>query len=187
MLSHESERQMEFATAKALAAGVLPAAADLPAGVRALDLWSSGGFGAALFWVDRELDPSDEFWLDCERNPTNGRALHQHIHATRRRDGSWAAGGGGSSTIAEPKDLLDGKDPGFHVFGGGGQDPVRVTIGIATPEVSVIRLRHEHGVQDRPLGVDGFCMLGITQLDPITYARVIGHDGREMPGEPLLL
>ena len=51
----------------------------------------------------------------------------------------------------------------------------------------MIELRSDRGVSSRPPGLDGFCLLGITGSDPITYASAPDTDGRPLPGEPLLL
>lgn len=64
---------------------------------------------------------------------------------------------------------------------------MRVTIGIASPDVAAIRLRDKNTVSERPPGADGFFLLGITYQDPITYASGLNSEGEEIPGEPLLL
>jgi len=64
---------------------------------------------------------------------------------------------------------------------------MRVTTGIASHDVAAIRLRNEHHARERPLGADGFFLLGITYQDPITYAYALNREGQQLPGEPLLL
>jgi hypothetical protein len=64
---------------------------------------------------------------------------------------------------------------------------VRVTIGIASPDVAAICLRDTNAARERPPGVDGFFLLGITYQDPITYASALNSEGKEIPGDPLLL
>jgi hypothetical protein len=139
--------------------------------VRTLDLWSNERYGAVLFLVDRDHH--------C--------ALH-HVDAERSPGAPWTTtGGGGFSSTHRPQRLLRGRPPGLHRLGGGTRDPVRLTIGIVTPEVAAIRLRDDHGTRERLPGRDGFFLLGITFQDPITYAAAVDRSGNELPGEPLLL
>lgn len=160
-----------------LDAGAL-SAAGLPAGVRALDLWSNGRYGSVLFWVDRELDIS-----------SFGHAVLLHHNAKRLQDGEWCSTSSGGMGVYEPEleRILVGKPRGLLKLGGGSQDPLRVTIGIASQDVAAIRLRDETSARERPLGADGFFLLGITYQDPITYAYAVDADGKQLPGESLLL
>jgi hypothetical protein len=150
--------------------------AGSPAGVTPLDLWSNGRYGSVLVWVDRELDLSDF-----------GHALVIHHNAKRLQDGNWRSTGSGGMGSHEPKRILAGLSSGLHRLGGGAQDPMRVTIGIATPDVAAILLRDKHTARERPPGADGFFLLGITYQDPITYASALNSKGEEIPGGPLLL
>jgi hypothetical protein len=150
-------------------------ASGLPTGVRGLDLWTDGRYGSVLFWVDREVDISGF-----------GHAILLH-HNAKLQDGEWRSTGSGGMGSYEPEQILRGLRPGLHRLGSGTQDPMRVTIGIGTCDVSAIQLRNENGTRARPLGADGFFLLGITFQDPITYAYAIDDTGEELPGEPLLL
>jgi hypothetical protein len=151
--------------------------AGLPAGVRPLDLWSDDRYGSVLFWADRELDLFDR----------GHAALYLH-HARQLRDGKWQSTGGGGYGAHEPQEIVADQPGGLHRFGGASHDSVRLTIGIATSDVAVIRLRDDRGrTRDRRPGADGFFLLGITYQDPITYAYAINSRGEELPGEPLLL
>ncbi len=151
-------------------------AADLPDGVRTLDLWSNGRYGSVLFWVDRELDIS-----------SFGTAVLIHHNANRLQDGEWRSTGSGSMGSYEPEQIFADLPSGLQRLGGGSQDPMRVTIGIASNDVAAIRLRDGNGARERSLGADGFFLLGITHQDPITYAYAINSEGEQFPGEPLLL
>jgi hypothetical protein len=57
----------------------------------------------------------------------------------------------------------------------------------ATADVQTIELRSGATVTSRPPGRDGFCLLGITHSDPITYAQALDADDNPFPGEPILL
>jgi len=177
VVNHKVHQQLAEYALDALAADLLPSSADPPTGVRALDLWSNGRYGGVLFWVEGWLD----LWSFGEP------ALHV-AHAKRFPDGAWrwtGADGGGSSD--EPDRMLAGRVPGLYKLSCSSSDPLRLTIAMATPEVSAIVLRSQLGAQSRVPGADGFVLLGITHQDPITYAHPIARDGHELPGEPLLL
>lgn len=153
--------------------------AGLPAGVKALDLWSKGQYGSVLFWLDRNRDLSIV---------SHGRTPLYHHDAEHYPDGGWRSTGGGSHSTYEPGQILANKAPGIHKLGGGTRDPVRVTIGIATHDVAAIRLRDKAGAHERPPGADGFFLLGITHQDPITYVYAIDSGGKKkLPSEPILL
>lgn len=174
-MDYELRAQISRIARVALAAG-MPAAVGLPAGVKALDLWSNGRYGSVLFWVDRELDISDF-----------GHAVLIHDNAKRFPDGKWRSTGGGAMGSYEPQRILADLPPGLHKLGAGSQDPMRVTVAIASPDVDEIRLRDANSTHERPPGVDGFCLLGITHQDPITYAYALNSEGEKLPSEPLLL
>jgi hypothetical protein len=102
-------------------------------------------------------------------------------------DGAWRSrGGGGAGTFSASKILVE-VGVGLHRLGGGSRDPVPLTQAIASPEVSSIELRSDDGLSERQPGRDGFCLLGITHQDPITYAHALDATGAALPGEPLLL
>lgn len=174
MANHELESAIGRIALGCLGAGGLRAS-GLPTGVRGLDLWTDGRYGSVLFWVDRELDISGF-----------GHTMLLN-HNAKLQDGEWHSTGSGGMASDEPEQILCDLGPGLHKLGSGTQDPMRVTIGIATPDVSAIRIRNENGTRARPLGADGFFLLGITFQDPITYAHGIDDTGKECPGEPLLL
>jgi hypothetical protein len=136
--------------------------AGSPAGVRALDLWSNGRYGSVLFWVDRELDISGF-----------GHAMLIHHNAKRLKDGNWRSTGSGGMGSHEPDRMLTGLSTGLHRLGVGSQDPMRVTIGIASPDVAAIRLSDKNTARERPPGAAGFFLLGITYEDPITYPSAL--------------
>jgi hypothetical protein len=141
-----------------------------PDGVTPLDLWSNGRYGSVLVWVDRELDISDF-----------GHALLVHHNATRLQDGNWSSTGSGGMGCQEREQILAGLPSALHRLGGGSQDPMRVTIGIASPDVAAIRLRDTNAARQRAPGVDGFFVLGITHQDPITYASALDSEGQGDP------
>lgn len=162
-------------TLKSLATAALLDAGSAT-GVAPLDLWSNGRYGSVLFWVDRDLDISGF-----------GHAMLIHHNAKRLQDGNWRSTGSGGMASDEPERIRAGLPSGLHRLGAGSQDPMRVTIGIATPDVAAIRLRDNNTARERPLGADGFFLLGITYQDPITYASALNSKGEEISGEPLLL
>lgn len=174
-MKHELRHSIGRLALKSLDAGAL-VTAGLPGGARALDLWSDDRYGAVLFWIDRELDLFDR----------DHAALS--LHQARLEDGTWQSSGGGGYGTHEAREILADQPSGLHRLGGASQDPVRLTIGIATPDVAVIRLRDDRGgTRGRRPGADGFFLLGITYQDPITYAYAINSKGEELSGEPLLL
>jgi hypothetical protein len=148
---------------------------ELPAGVRVLDNWRSAEYAAVLFWADRELD----VW-------GSGEAVLHHVDL-KLVDGIWHGCGRGGAGTFSAAEILGDLGCGLHRVGGSSADPVRLTRAIASTEVAMIELRSDHGVLSRPPGVDGFCLLGITHSDPITYASALDTDGRPLPGAPLLL
>ena len=173
MVDRDLHRQLSLAAVVRLESG--DAEVDLPAGVRVLDCWRSGEHGAVLFWADRELDA----W-------GFGEAVLHHVDL-EWVDGIWRGHGGGGAGTFNAAEILGDLGPGLHRLGGSSADPVRLTQAIASPEVAMIELRSDRGVSSRPPGADGFCLLGITHSDPITYASALDTDGRPLPGEPLLL
>jgi hypothetical protein len=160
--------------ARAVLESVPEAGAGLPDGVRLPDRWSNKRDGAVLFWIDRELNPHD--W---------GQAMLHHERFELDND-CWHPAGGGGHSCETAKALLDRTGPGLHRLGGGYRDPVRVTMAIASRDVATIELRSERGSTTRPPGADGFCILGITFSDPITYAHPLDASGQSL-GEPLIL
>jgi hypothetical protein len=159
--------------AGSLSDGSLP---GFPVGVRPLDLWSNGQYGSVLFWVDGGVDVS----------LFDGPLLVHH-YAKRVGSGAWSSTGGGGMGIETPGELTGSLSPGLNRLGGGSQDPMRVTIGMASSDVAAIRLRAHNEAHERPLGADRFFLLGITFTDPITYAHAVNPEGEEVGGEPLLL
>jgi hypothetical protein len=168
------------------AEGCLPPEAVLP-GVRALDLWSDGVFGSMLFWVDAEAPQN------ARRQPELG-----DITVTRA-DGLWRLMGSAIATEKPWGDFLASVPPGLARCGGsasGSRDRrhmtawhnVCLTWATAGPDVAVVRLRdHDGNVRDRRPGRNGFALLGVTPEQPLTDAYGIGHDGEQLPGEPITL
>ncbi|MGH3261956.1 MAG: hypothetical protein ACRDNS_08180 [Trebonia sp.] len=149
--------------------------AELPQGVQAVDSWQNERFGGVLFWIDESLDLNG--W---------GKAV---LHDTMlRRDGhDWRPMGAGATGTGTAEEVAAEKGPGLHWVSTTSQDPVRLVTAVATPEVFAIELRSARASTSRRPGRDGFCLLGITHSDPITYANALDHDGRPIAGEPLLL
>jgi hypothetical protein len=44
-----------------------------------------------------------------------------------------------------------------------------------------------NAARERPRGIDDVFLLGITHQDPITYASALNSEGKEIPGDSLLL
>jgi hypothetical protein len=146
---------------------------QLRAGLRLLDTWRDRAYGAVLFWVDRELGIDHSM-------------LHV-VHCELVED-AWRSRGNAGATTRSAAELVAEAGSGLHRLGGSsGGDPVRLTHAIASPEVSTIELRSAAGLSRRRPGTDGFCLLGITHQDPITYAHALDSTGRLLPSEPLLL
>lgn len=175
-MNYRLHRQIDDIALQALAGQTLPTG-DLPRGINALDLWSDGHYGAMLFWIDGDLNLWDSF----------GHAMLHQVDADRLADGSWVVQGGGGACVEERNELLAGRSTGIYRLGGSSRDLLRVTRGIATPDVSTIRLRNERGVQERTPGAKGFFLLGTTHQDPITYAYAVIADGREITDQAILL
>jgi hypothetical protein len=153
----------------------LDAEAELPDGVRLVDSWENRRYAATLFWIDRTLNFHG--W--------DTTVLHDVLF---RRDGNrWRAAAAGGSSPGSAEQIAATKGPDLRRVGGTSQDPVRLTRAFASPEVYTIELRSAHARTSRRPGLDGFCLLGITHSDPITYARALDHDGHAIAGEPLLL
>jgi hypothetical protein len=174
VVDYELMHELNLAAAAELESG---AGSDgLRAGLRLLDRWRDRPCGAVLFWVERELG------LVSPDRP----ALH--CVQCELVNGAWRGRGSGGTTTQSGPELLAEKGPGLHRLGGGsGGDPVRLTYAIASPEVSTIELRSDRGKSYRRPGMDGFCVLGITHQDPITYAHALDSTGDSLPSEPLLL
>ncbi len=174
-MNTELRHQLDELTRETLTAGAITAGRG-PDEVRILDLWSDQRYGAVLFWVDASLDLYG-----------NGEAVLDARHARRSGHDAWTPLGAGGMSTQTAERILDGRPPGLHRLGGGSSDPLRITIGIATSDVTVIRLKSAEGSTDRQPGTDGFFIIGITFEDPITYAYGVDHAGQSIPGERLLL
>jgi len=174
VIDHKLKRELDLVAMGELARGVGTAQA-MRRGVRLLDSWRDGDHGAVLFWADRELD----LW-------GHGHAVLHLVHCDLLNDGRRSRGGGGWSTFAAAE-ILSETGNGLHRLGGAAHDPVRMTLAIASLEVSSIQLRSAHGTVERRPGEDGFCLFGITPYDPITCARALDAGRQALPGEPLLL
>jgi hypothetical protein len=149
----------------------------LPSGVRVLDRWRSRERGAVLFWVDAEVD----LWgLD------DGHAV-LHLVAGLQIDGEWRANGGGGWGTFSAAQYIARDGVGLHRLGGSRIGVARFTIAVASPEGSWIELRSDQNVSSRLPGVEGFCLIGLTVSDPITYARLLNADGRPLGCQTLLL
>jgi hypothetical protein len=175
MLDRDLHRQLSRAAVARLESGT-DVEVELPVGVRILDSWHSGEHAAVLFWADRELD----LW-------GFGQAVLQQIDL-QWVERAWHARGGGAAGTLSAAEILVDLDPGLHRLGGSSCDPVRLTHAMATPEVATIERRSTDGaVSRRTPGVDGFCLLGTTHSDAITYVSAVDPDGLSLPSEPLLL
>jgi hypothetical protein len=128
-----------------------------------------------LFWVSSDMGLHD--W---------GRPSLECVNFDRTDDG-WQSIRGGGHSAATASELVDQRGPGLHRLASDGREPLRLTIAIASPDVSTIQLRSPKSIADRPPGVDGFSLLGITHTDPITYAHPLDARGSQIGGEPLLL
>lgn len=93
--------------------------------------------------------------------------------------------GGASSATAE--ELAAEKGSGLHRLGETSLDPVRLVQAFASPDVSTIELRSDRAITSRRPGLDGFCLLGTTLGDHITYAHAIAHDGQPTASKPFAL
>jgi hypothetical protein len=174
MVDRDLSRELELAAIARFESDA-DAGAGLRSGVRMLDCWRDARYGAVLFWVDRELDLRGF-----------GHAVLHNAHF-ELANGVWRTRGGGGGGTFTASEILAEKGVGLHRLGGSSCDPMRLTLAIASPEVSSVELRNDHGISSRAPGVDGFCLLGITHSDPITYARPLDADGRPLASEPLLL
>lgn len=174
ILDRELMLELDRAAAAELQSGA--DSARLPAGVRLLDAWLDRSFGAVLFWLDRDLG----------RFESDRRALH--VCDCEFVGGAWRSRGHAGATARSVAEIIAEKGPGLHRLGGSSAgDPVRLTHAIASPEVSTIELRNALRVSERRPGVDGFCLLGITHQDAITYAHALDSSGAPLPTEPILL
>jgi hypothetical protein len=174
MLDHALSQEL-FIAAAALLTEDHDATPGLRPGVRVLDRWSDGDYGGVLFWVSQELD----LW-------GFGKAV-LHTVSCELIDGAWQERGGGGGGARPAGEILARTGPGLHRHGSHGSDPLRLTRAIASPDVASIQLRSDVGVSERQPGIDGFCLIGITHQDPITYAHALDAAGLPLPGEPLLL
>jgi hypothetical protein len=151
------------------------ALATLPQGVRPVDSWQNERYGGVLFWID--MSWNFDGWGTAVLHDT---LLRHDEHDWR----SVAAGGSGTGT-AEP--ITAQKGPGLHRLSETSLAPVRLVQAFASPEVYAIELRSARASVSRRPGRDGFCLIGITHGDPVTYAHALDHDGRPIAGEPLRL
>jgi hypothetical protein len=147
----------------------------LPDGVRAIDSWQNERYGGLLFWIDTSWN------LHGRNAPALRQTLLRHDGLSWR---SMAAGGSGTETAAK---LAAESEPGLHRLGETTVPPVRLVLAFASPEVHAIELRHARASASRHPGRDGFCLMGITDGDPVTYAHALDHHGRPLTGDPLRL
>jgi len=184
--NHELWNELHGIVVDSVAEGLLPPE-DVRPGVRALDLWSDGVFASMLFWVDPEAAQN-----------AGGQPELGDISFTRA-DGPWRSMGSAIATEKPWGDFLASVPVGLARCGGstsGSRDrrdgrtwhKVCLTWMTAGPEVALVRLRDQDGnVRDRSPGRHGFVLLGVTPEDPLTSAYGIGHDGEQLPGEPITL
>jgi hypothetical protein len=175
MDSRDLDRQLMQISRQALEFGP-DALAALPDGVRAVDCWQNKRYGGMLFWVD----------TSCNLHGRNAPALRETV---LQHDGlSWrsmAAGGSGTETAEK---LAAEKGTGLHRLGETTVPPVRLVLAFASPEVHAIELRRARSSASRRRpGRDGFCLMGITDGDPVTYAYALDPRGRPLTGDPLRL
>jgi hypothetical protein len=150
---------------------------DLPSGVRVLDQWRSGEHGGMLFWADAELD----LW-----GFGDGHAI-LHLVAGQQIDGEWRSNGGGGWGTFPAAEYIASDGVGLHRLGRSQNGAARSTIAVTSSEVSSIELRSDYGVSSRSPGAEGFCLLRITDGDPMTYARPLNANGQPLGSESLLL
>lgn len=162
----EGRNQMSALAISVLTSGVLPGTDELSGDIRALDLWSDDEHGAALFWMGQEVE------LCGYRRPALA-----HFNGARSPDGSWRQAGSDACAAPAADTAVANRRPGLYRLGGRASDPVRLTVGAATPGVAAIRLESSVRVHDRPLGREGFFVLGAIDGGPVTYAGATGHDG----------
>jgi hypothetical protein len=113
-------------------------------------------------------------------------AVHFVIRLRPRR--GWVSTGGGSIGVEDLSRLAAGARRGLIRLGDDSNDEnIRLTIGVATSEVAAIRLSTAERNWTRPVGVDGFFLLGVIPREPPTRAIAIGHDGGEIDGPSILL
>lgn len=188
-MDHNSEiwNELQQVALESIPEGELPPEAVLP-GVQVLDIWSDGVFGAMLFWVDAETAQN-----------ASGQPELGDITVTRA-DGEWRPTGSAIITATEKSrnEFLANVPSGLTRCGGstsGSRErdgttwrKVCLTWATAAPDVAVVRVRNQDGdIRDRPPGRDGFVLLGVTPEDPLTVAYGIGHDGEQLPHDPITL
>ncbi len=147
----------------------------LPPGVTVLDRWIHDSYAGVLFWVGREFD----VWGAGEN------VLHSVILECSE-DFTWTAEGCGAVSSERPEKRRAGA-PGLHKVSGLSGDPVRLSAVIASSEVAAIRLVSDYDETERPVGVEGICLLGITHHDPITYASAVNDRREAISANRLLL
>jgi hypothetical protein len=151
------------------------ALAALPQGVRAVDSWQNERYGGLLFWIDTSWN------LHGRNTPALHETLLHHDGLSWR---SMAAGGSSTVTAAE---LAAENGLGLHRLGETTVAPVRLVLAFASPEVFSIELRSARASASRRAGRGGFCLMGITDGDPVTYAHALDRDGGPLIGDPLRL
>jgi hypothetical protein len=151
------------------------ALAALPDGVRAVDSWQKKRYGGMLFSIDTSCN------LHGRNTPALRETLLHHDGLSWR---SMAAGGSGTETAEK---LAAEKGPGLHRLGETTLARVRLVLAFASPEVRAIELRHDRASASRRPGRDGFCLMGITDGEPVTYAHALDDHGRPLTGNPLRL
>jgi hypothetical protein len=184
--NHELWNELGGIAVDSVAEDRLPLEAVQP-GVRALDLSSDGVFGAMLSGRTRKQPTT------AADNPELGEIT------VTRADGPWQLMGCATATEQPWGDFLASVAPGLARCGGstsGSRDrrgydrwhKVCLTWATAGSDVAVVRLRDQEGnLRDRRPGRHGFVLLGVTPEDPLTSAYGIGHDGEQLPGEPITL
>ncbi len=167
-----------------IAEGRLPPEAVRP-GVKALDVWSEGVFGAVLFWVDTHAAQN------TLRAPQLGATI------VSCADGPWRSLGSGMATEKPWEVLLASVPAGLTRYDAvtsgvrdrrGASRKVCLTWATAGRGVALVRIRDEDGnVRDRLPGRYGFVLLGVTPEDPLTRVCGIGPNGQALAGESITL
>jgi hypothetical protein len=129
--------------------------AALPQGVRPVDSWQHKRYGGVLFWIDTSWD------LHSWGTAVLQDALFRHDGQDRRPMGAGRSDTGTAEAIAVQK------GPGLHRLGETSLAPVRLVQAFASPEVYALELRNARGGVSRRPGRDGFCLMGITDGDPM--------------------
>lgn len=99
----------------------------------------------------------------------------------------WRVAGGGGFRARTAAEYIAQEGVGLHRLGGSRGAQTRLTIAVASTEVSAVELRSEGSVLSRSPGFDGFCLLGALDGDPITYVRPVNARGEPVGRQSLLL